>query len=138
MNFFKQMHCIIVDKENFSLASFREVVECLDDGKLVVIFPEGKLNDDSPNTVLAFKSGAVLMAHKASAPILPMYIIKREKWYHRQRIVVGQAIDIREILGKMPTMQQLNDMSDMLREKEIELREYYESLPAFKKFNSNK
>ncbi len=131
--FFHQMHCIVADKENFSLSSFHEVVSRLQDGKMVVIFPEGTVNREGADALLAFKSGAVLMAHKAGAPILPMYIVKREKWYHRQHIVLGTPIDVVDMLGKMPTMQDLTRVSDLLREKEIELREYFASSHSLKR-----
>ncbi len=133
--FFVQMHCIMVDKDNFSLASFHEVVNCLQEGKVVVIFPEGKLNHNGTESILAFKSGAVLMAHRAGAPIVPMYIVKPQKWYHRQHIVVGMPLNVSEMLGKMPSMQDLNNANDILRQKEVELREYFESLPVYKKMN---
>lgn len=125
--FFEIAHCIIVDKENFSMSSFHEVVGRLNQEKVVVIFPEGKVNKDGEKALLAFKSGAVLMAHRASAPILPMYIVKREKWYHRQHIVMGQPVDIASVMGKMPTMEQMNTVTDLLREKEKELKNFYES-----------
>ncbi len=131
--FFTQMHCIVVDKDNFSVSSFHDVVNRLEDGKVVVIFPEGQINQKTGNDLLAFKSGAAFMAHKSKASILPMYIIKRNKWYHRQQIVVGQPINIFEMLGEKPTMQDLNNASILLREKEEELREYFESLPIYEK-----
>lgn len=135
---FEQMHCIIVDKDNFSLSSFHEVVGRLEEGKMVVIFPEGQLNRKGEENMLAFKSGAVLMAHKAGAPIVPMYIVRNEKLHHRQQVVVGNTIDVPALAGKMPSMQMLNEISDMLRAKEVELREYYESLPIYKKLNPEK
>ena len=73
------------------------------------------------------------MAHKSGAVILPMYIHKRQKWYHRQRIVLGQQINIREMLGPIPNIEDLTRASDLLKEKELELREYFESLPIYTK-----
>lgn len=131
---FTLMHCIIVDKDNFSMSSFREVVGHLEADRAVVIFPEGRVNRNSDTEpLLAFKSGAVIMAHKAGVPILPMYIVKNEKWYHRQHIVFGQTIDPLEMLGRMPNMQELNMVTELLKEKEEKLREYYEALCAKKK-----
>lgn len=131
--FFNRMHCIEVDKDNFSLASFHEVTTRLQDGKMVVIFPEGGLNRDKENTIHAFKSGAVLMAHKACAPILPVYIVRRDKWYQRQRIVIGEPFDVRAEVGDMPTFDQLTKASETLRQRELALRSYFESLPIYKK-----
>ncbi len=133
--FFNKMHCIMVDKENFSLSSFHDTVSALEEGGAVVIFPEGQLNRAKDDSILAFKSGAALMAHKAGAPILPLYIAKREKWYQRQRIVIGEPVFVREETGALPTMEQLNTATELLRQKELALREYFESLPVYKKLS---
>ncbi len=125
---FTIMHCIKIDKDNFSLSSFHEVVERLKEKKMVLIFPEGGLHLQSGNEIQAFKSGVVLMAHRSGAPVLPMYIGKRQKWYHRQHIVMGQLVDIREQLGRIPTVDTIASVSEALREKEVELRTYYENL----------
>lgn len=135
--FFNKMHCIKVDKDNFSMASFHQVVERLKEGRAVAIFPEGQVNTTGGDSLLTFKSGAVLMAHKSGAPLLPVYIAERKKWYQRQRIVVGERIDIKSLVGKIPTIEELNKASELLRDKEIELREYYESIMSKKK-NKNK
>ncbi len=137
--FFKKVHCIIIDKENFNMSSFHEVVERLKEDKAVLIFPEGQVNRDAEaKPLLAFKSGMVLMAHRANVPILPMYIVKKKKWYQRQHIVLGQPVNIAEMLGKMPTMDSLTQVSDLLRDEEEKLREYFESLPIYEKGWKNK
>jgi 1-acyl-sn-glycerol-3-phosphate acyltransferase len=110
-------------------------VDRLKDDKAVVIFPEGQVNQDQQDTILTFKSGAVLMAQRAKAPILPMYIVKRKKWYQRQRILVGQPVNLGEILSPMPSMQEISQASELLRDKEVQLRQYYESLPVSQKHN---
>jgi hypothetical protein len=38
----------------------------------------------------------------------------------------------------MPTLAEINVASDNLRKMEIELREYFESLPIYEKLNKNK
>ena len=125
-HFFHLMHCICVDKENFSLASFREVTDHLEDGKCALIFPEGQINKESD--MLSFKSGIALMAFKAKANILPIYIVPKKKWYHRQHIVIGSIIDIRETLGDRPSMETFAALSEQCRSQEKALKEYYDSL----------
>ena len=124
--FFHMMHCIKVDKDNFSLSAFREVTDHLEDGKGALVFPEGQINrgDD----MLSFKSGIVLMAYKAKAKILPVYIVPHRKWYQRQRVVVGNLIDVKELLGDTPSMDTFREVSEQIRDQEIALNEYYMSL----------
>lgn len=125
--FFTALHCIKIDKDNFSLSSFHEIVERLEEKKLVLIFPEGGVHTQSGNEIMTFKSGVVLMAHRSGAPVIPLYVVKRKKWYHRQHMVMGQAVDVKDILGRIPTVESINAVSQTLREKEIELRTYYEN-----------
>ena len=125
--FFNKVHCIPVDKNNFSMSAFHDVTQRLIDGHAVMIFPEGKVHTDNTSAILAYKSGVVLMAHKSGAPIIPVYIAGREKWYHRQIVIIGQEIDVCEILGQRPSMDSLNNVTEMLREKENELKTYYEN-----------
>ena len=125
--FFTLMNCIKIDKDNFSTSSFHEIVERLGENKLVVIFPEGEVHVGSGHEILAFKPGVVLMAHRSGAPVIPLYVAEKRKWYHRQHMVMGQAVDIREMLGRIPTVDAIASASNTLREKEMELRAYYES-----------
>lgn len=120
------MHCIQVDKDNFSMASFHTTVDRLQNGKAVVIFPEGQVNQGDGREVQAFKSGAILMAHRANVPILPVYIVKREKWYRTQRVVIGEPFDVKAAVGLIPSMEKMNAVTEQLREKELELKRFYE------------
>ena len=123
---FTRMHCIPVDKNNFSMTTFHEVVDRLKNGKAVVVFPEGQVNRDGGQEIRAFKSGVILMAHRANAPVLPVYIVRREKWYKPQYVITGEPFDVRAAIGLIPTMEQVDKVCEILREKELELKRYFE------------
>ena len=123
---FTRMHCIPVDKNNFSMTTFHEVVDRLKSGKAVVVFPEGQVNRDGGQEIRAFKSGVILMAHRANAPVLPVYIVRREKWYKPQYVITGEPFDVRAAIGLIPTMEQVDKVCEILREKELELKRYFE------------
>lgn len=136
--FFERMHIIPVDKKNFNPLIFRDIQERLDDGHPVVIFPEGRLTTENDGAIQAFKSGAVLMAYKAGVSILPVYIHKRDKWYQRQRVVIGEPINITDLIGKLPTKAAITSASEAVRAREIELQNYFESLPIGKRLLKKK
>lgn len=119
--FFRQFHCICVDKENFNMNSFRQVELYLKKGKAVGIFPEGGINVDE-KSINTFKSGIVLMALKGNAPIIPVFIEKRTSAIKRTRIVIGEAININDGNERFPSMDRINKVSEILRNKEIELK----------------
>lgn len=127
MNWFlNACHCIQVDKDNFTMASFHQVVDRLNEDKAVVIFPEGQVSAGGSSSILTFKSGVILMAHKSGAPVVPMYIVRRERWYRHQEILIGNPVDIRGMIGAIPSMEDITRASEYLREKEVELKTYYE------------
>lgn len=136
--FLDRLHCIRVDKDNFTLSAFHDVVDRLQNGHAVVIFPEGEVNRTKKGELLAFKSGAVLMAHKSGAPILPVYIADHYRWYQRRRVVIGEPLALASALGEMPSMAALTAASDELRARELALKEYFESLPVYKRLLRSK
>lgn len=118
---FKLFRCIPIDKENVSMATFKEIKKTIENGHLIGVFPEGTIEREGEIT--QFKSGVVLMAIMAKAPIVPMYMEKRKKWYKRQRVVVGEVINVFDyIKGPIATMEEINGIAKMLFEKEQELK----------------
>ena len=112
--------CIEVDKQNVSVALFKKTTEVLDRGHSIIIFPEGHVVRE--DGVENFKSGAILMAMFGNVPIIPMYIVKREKWWKRQHIVIGEKFYVSEHLNSpFPSMDDINRVTELLHEKELEL-----------------
>lgn len=120
---FSAAGCIQVDKQNFSMRTLHSIVDKLKDGKPILIFPEGEVNKS--DEMLSFKSGAVLMAQLSGAPIQPVYITHRERWYQRSITVVGEPIDIKSMCSRFPTMDELQAASDRIRDAEKALEEHY-------------
>lgn len=121
--FFKLMNCIMVDKKNPSIACIKEPADRLREGKAVMVFPEGRVHGD--DAVEKYKSGAVLIAHLGEAPIVPVYIHKPKEWYKRTKIVIGEPFDVKSVCGKIPSMAEIENASEILRKKENELKEFY-------------
>lgn len=123
--FFDHCRCIPVDKENFNMETFYEVNRRLNEDRIVFIFPEGSVNQSS-NSPMSFKSGSILMAHRAQKPILPVYLHKKEKWYHRQYIVVGKPFYTADMCGgAMPSLKEVDAIGEYLHNEEIKLMNYY-------------
>ena len=123
--FFTTVKCIPVDRANFSMATFHTVTDRLKNNGAVLIFPEGQINRDE-TTPASFKTGAVLMASSANAPLLPVYIVKR-KWYIRHIVLIGDPIDLKEKFGGLMSKDSLNEASEYIRQKETELQEFYKN-----------
>lgn len=123
--FFSKMHCIEVDKDNFSMSAFHDAVDTLKAGKPLMMFPEGGVNHGDETEIGPFKSGMVLMAQRAKVPILPVYQTKREKWYGPRIVLIGDPVNVAEMCGVIPSMEDINAVSESIRQREIELKDYY-------------
>ncbi|MBP5231136.1 MAG: 1-acyl-sn-glycerol-3-phosphate acyltransferase [Clostridia bacterium] len=115
--FFRIFQCIPIDREHFSTESFRAVVNRLRAGDLVVMFPEGRINFETDSTE-SFKSGMILMAVRAGVPIVPVYTEKREHWYNRVRVAVGEPVDIKALYAERPTFSRIEELASLLHRKE--------------------
>lgn len=127
--FFRRLLCIPVNKDNFEMRTFDEVGERLNEGSVVVIFPEGRINREGG--IEHFKAGAVLMAMRYKVPVVPVVLIRPSGRFDRTRIAVGEPIDVS---GGGCTLAGVNEIARMLRKKEEELTE----LVARRRRNKNK
>lgn len=123
---FKSFLCIPIDRDNFGVSSFKAITSTLMEGELVALFPEGhvvrsaeeKELEKNQQIVDNLKSGMVLMAFRSGVPIWPVYIKRRANIFQRLRVAIGEPIDVCGILGKYPTMDSINGVSLMIKEKE--------------------
>ena len=63
-----------------------------------------------------------MMALKGDAPIVPVFIKKKPKLGSRLVIAIGEPINVKDYTkGAMPTIEEIEDISNKLREQELEL-----------------
>lgn len=118
--FFNAIKCIPVNKRNVEMRTFKLAKEAIQRGHTILIFPEGTV--ESKDEISSFKSGAVMFSLLCDAPIVQIYLEKKTKWYKRQRLIIGNKIDVSKILNtKYPTMDEIQKVTEMLYNQEIEL-----------------
>ncbi|GHE23678.1 hypothetical protein GCM10017764_06460 [Sphingobacterium griseoflavum] len=62
------------DSKVSAFKAYKRALELLAEEKSLVIFPEGKIDDNFPPTLHPFKSGAFRLATEHNIPILPVII----------------------------------------------------------------
>lgn len=73
--FFKSIDIVVDRKSKVSaFKAFKKADSLIKDGKSVVIFPEGKIDDEYPPRLHEFKSGSFKLAVDNQIPILPIVI----------------------------------------------------------------
>ena len=76
-----------INRNETDITSIRTAIKHLKNGEQIMMFPEGTRVGD--NDSVAAKSGAVRIATKMKAPILPVYISTRKKAFHISTLVIG-------------------------------------------------
>ena len=135
---FKGFLCIPVDRENMNIDTYKSVSSVLQAGKLLAMFPEGRINDEDDAEVKKFKGGVALFAIMNKAPIIPVYIVKKTKWHQRQKIIIGEPVFLENICNGTPSIKDMEYVSEYLHNKEEELANYYETNYAKKERKNGK
>lgn len=121
----KGIGCIRIDREISDIDAIRKCVAVLKEGKCLAVFPQGGIHREGE--IEQIKSGAVLIAMQAGVPLLPVYSNKREHWWQRRRIVIGDPFDCREYCDKkFPGVADINRLSELLLEKMEACEKTYE------------
>lgn len=110
-----------VDRGNADINAIKRSLKVLKDGYPLMIFPEGTRVKEvgargEPHT------GAVMLAMKTGAPLLPMYIPQGKKPLRRTTIVIGEPYTIRSA-GRRATNAELEDAAAQLIERIYALAE---------------
>lgn len=117
------------------IASFKIICQLLNEGKKVVVFPEGKRSEDGQ--LQPVKTGVAMLALRTRCPIIPAYINGTfEAWPKHQRwpkpwtgriaCVFGQPILIEPYLG-LEKKQAQEALTKRLEESIHELKHWYEN-----------
>ena len=95
--FFSNAGLIPVYRNGKDKKALETAIDRLENGELVGVFPEGRLNKSSRNSLLPFKIGAVKMAKETGCPIIPFAINgKYIPFAHSIEIVFGEPYFVNE------------------------------------------
>ena len=120
--------CIKIDRNISDIEAVRKAVDTLKDRRCVAMFPQGGIRQDEEFSQI--KSGAILIALRAGAPILPVYSNRKNKpWYRPTTVVMGQPLDCAEFCKKkMPSMAEIEAASAALSERMEACRKTFQAL----------
>ena len=117
--------CIKVDRFSFDMEFFFKAMDVLKKKGVILIFPEGKFSVDGK--VNEFKSTAALLALQAGVPIIPVYHTANYGAFKRTDVMVGDRIYLKDyIKSKNPSEKELLELTEMLRDKILELKDLSE------------
>lgn len=101
-----------VQRGKGDIGAIKAALTRLREGKIVAMFPEGRrVKDDEKVNA---KPGAVMLAHKAKVPIIPVRITGKYKWMSKIVVNFGKPVTYEEYYDEKLTVAQLQELSDNL------------------------
>ncbi len=120
--FLKSVGVIPVDRGNVSLSTMKYIINIINKGGKLVIFPTGT-RTSSADDVDGLKQGMAMFALKTNTNIVPVVIDRKHKLCRRVKVVIGDAIDVSKYSDKKISRDLLAEVSDNVSEKMKELLE---------------
>ena len=119
--FLKSIGTISIDRQGTDLKAIRACLKHLNKGRYVTIFPEGTRNKVDEN-LQEIKSGAVLIALKAKAPIVPMWIEKRPKPFRKTVVRIGEPISLEKYEGVKLSQELIEEVGSKMVDSMLKLK----------------
>ena len=107
----KKVGAFAVKRGTGDIGAIRKAVEILNGGNMLSIFPEGTRNKTA-EPLIEFKTGAVFIAYKADAYIVPVGISGRYVPFSKVRITFGEPFKV-----SSETKPDLNSETQILKDK---------------------
>ncbi|MCL2044918.1 MAG: 1-acyl-sn-glycerol-3-phosphate acyltransferase [Oscillospiraceae bacterium] len=110
----KKVGMISVDRDVLDTSSVKATLNYLKSNEKVLIFPEGRRISQGDS--ISAKSGAVKLAERAAAPIIPVHIPRKKPIFRKVTIIIGEPY----FLEKPEKKRQSDDyvlLSESLMEK---------------------
>ena len=124
-----------VNRDGNDARGLLDCFKCLKNGEKICIFPEGTRNKTDAE-MLPFHSGASVMAIKCKAPIIPIVIYKKPRFFRCTHVLIGDPIELDEYYDKKLTEEELAAVDESLRQRMIAMKkEHAEYLQSKKKKN---
>ena len=121
--------CVPVDRQKgMTMETTKKVLSLLKDKQTVGIFPEGTRHNSGVSEDMSVKNGACLFALKTKTPILPCYIVNRQKPFSKNTLIVGEPFELNDFYDKKIDKDILNDCSEILVKKLNDLKVSYEKM----------
>jgi 1-acyl-sn-glycerol-3-phosphate acyltransferase len=111
-----------VSRGKHDTEAVKKSIRVLKSGKVLLMFPEGH-RQKKGDTLQNFKSGAVLFAYKAHAPIIPVAIVTKGtvRPFKRNKVLIGKPMRYEDMGFTDGSMENLHAASSILRDKIAEL-----------------
>lgn len=121
----KRLGAVKIDRDGTDLGAIKNCLKILKSNKKLLIFPEGTRVKGKDMTMGEVKHGTAMFAIKAKVPIVPIYISRKPKAFHKTVITYGKPFTLEEFYGKKLDSTLLDEAGDIVAKKMEETKENY-------------
>lgn len=110
--FLKMFGAFPVQRGKGDLGAIKAALQRLKNDEIVAMFPEGKRVKN--NEIVSAKPGAVMLAHKAKVPIIPIKLEGGYKWLSKVTMTIGEPISYKMYYDEKLSVEKLQELTDEL------------------------
>lgn len=127
----KKLHMITVDRHNTDMQAMRQCNQVLKEGKVLGIFPEGTRH--LPDLMSEVETGAAVLAFRAKAVVMPVYIQNKLKLFRRTHVYVGEPMALSDLYDQGMNADTIQEMSCRIQHTFWDMRKKYQNTARKKK-----
>ncbi len=107
---------ISVDRGNSDLGAMKAVLDLLNKGQAVSIYPEGTRVRNPDLSLGEFQQGVAMIAHRSGVPVIPVYFDHGNRYRIGKRIKVkiGDPIDLSAYQGRKIRREDLENITNLM------------------------
>jgi 1-acyl-sn-glycerol-3-phosphate acyltransferase len=117
----RKVKAIPANRDGNDARVMMDCLKCLKNGEKIALYPEGTRNK-TDQEFLPFHHGAAAMAIKAKAPIVPIVLYKRPRFFRLVHVIVGEPLELTEYYDKKLTVEDLALADEKLLRCMIEMK----------------
>ena len=118
----KKVKAIFANRDGNDVRPLLDCLKCLKNNEKIAIYPEGTRNKTGEE-MLPFKHGAAVMAIRAKAPIIPIVMYTKPRFFRCCHILIGEPIELSEYYDKKLTQDDYNEADEKLRSLMLTMRQ---------------
>lgn len=110
----KALGAFPVQRGKGDIGAIKAALTRLRDGETVAMFPEGRRVKE--NEKVTAKPGAVMIAHKAKVPVVPVKISGKYRFMSKLTVTFGKPVTYENLYEEKLTVEQLGSLANELME----------------------
>lgn len=128
----KKAKTIPVNRDGNDVRAILDALKCLKNNEKIVIFPEGTRNKTN-EPLLPFKPGAAVLAIRAKAPIVPMVIYNKPRFFHCTHILTEEPFELSQYYDRKLTEEEIAEADEYLYKYMLAMKEKHTAYLQSKK-----